>query len=108
MDASISSQIMKLIELDQRAVALSKQRDNDIEAMEQSFQGELAYISKDLQLAKDEAKRIYEQMLQKAEAEVASLDIKAEKKLQAIESNMSEAIESLSNAIWKKLKEELE
>lgn len=103
MDNNISIQVKKLIELDQQAVELAKQREEKLNEMEQNHKREMERISSSLQEAKDEAKMAYAQIVERAQAEAEELQNSINQRLQGIIHRLTQAISGLEDELWGKI-----
>lgn len=105
MDTKISVNVKRLIELDQKSVALEKEWESQLKELEENFKKELEGISGGLQEAKDEAKKIYSELLEKAQLEVQAMAVKGDCRLQGIERSMSNSLDQLAQELWSQIKE---
>jgi len=104
MDTKISVNVKRLIELDQKSVALEQEWERQLVVMEESFKKEMESITESLQETKQEAKRLYNELLEKAQDEAKEMALEGERRIQDIAHNMENAVDGLAKELWGKIK----
>ena len=107
MDSNISLQVKRLIDVDKKAIELESKRKRELMELEQFYRDEKAKTDIKLQEAKEDARKIYEQMVLQAKNDAEAIEMELMHKLELVEEATNRELETLAQNWWNKILNDL-
>ena len=107
MDSNISLQVKRLIDVDKKAIELESKRKRELMELEQFYRDEKAKTDIKLQEAKEDARKIYEQMVLQAKNDAETIEMELMQKLALVEDATNRELETLAQNWWNKILNDL-
>jgi len=107
LDSNISLQVKRLIDVDKKAIELEDRRVSELVELEQFYKEEKSKTDMKLQAAKEDAKKIYEKIVDQAKNEAETLEIELMQKLELAGETINKEIETLALEWWNKILNDL-
>lgn len=107
MDSDVSKQVKRLIDVDKKAIELENRRTRELMELEQAYKDEKNRLDTKMQAAKDDAKKVYEEMVHHGKNEADAIETQLMQKLELAEQTINKELEGLALEWWNKILNDL-
>jgi ribosomal protein L16 Arg81 hydroxylase len=103
VDKGIDEYVMRLIELDSRALELKKKREAEIHELETKFREESSSLKEALRDASETGRRMHNKIEEEAKKQVKELEAATTEKLAALEEVFNKLKDDAAKDIWEQM-----